>query len=136
MKLCERSGAPSKTVKSFALSALIGAVWLDSMCVETVSGVLTRLRQMSLLGFSSSSKLTTESESNAMTVPKTVNPTDTLLIRPNTGPDRNAAEYDVAEPLFRTPPETNTVHFEQRFGVSELDVDVMIRNLTPVRDVC
>lgn len=44
LELCERSGRASKTVKSLAVSAVIGAVWKDSHSLDAVKRVLARLK--------------------------------------------------------------------------------------------
>ena len=44
VKLCERSGQASRTVKSLAVSAIIGAVWKDSQSLDAVKGVMARLK--------------------------------------------------------------------------------------------
>lgn len=48
LKLCEKSGPPSITVKSYAISAIIGAVWKDSRSLETVKKVMDRIWLVSM----------------------------------------------------------------------------------------
>ncbi len=44
IRLCERSGPPSKTVKSYAINAIIGAIWIESESCKTVEAVLDTIQ--------------------------------------------------------------------------------------------
>ncbi|KAJ6787652.1 hypothetical protein PWT90_06887 [Aphanocladium album] len=43
IRLCSKSGPPSKTVKRYAINAIIGAIWIDCEKYETVVGVLNNI---------------------------------------------------------------------------------------------
>lgn len=137
MKLCDKPGATSKTVKSLAFSALIGAAWLDSGSVDIVADILARLYHIPRTG-PPALKLTNPSldtESNRLTIPATVHPADTLLTNSEPGSDPTIANNDIAESLFPIGPEEYNVDFEGNFYSPILELNEMTRDLMASRAV-